>query len=919
MKKFSLAFLFFVSSAIFAGDAVELAKEPGKVPEKLQAVMAALPAEARPQEMTLSKNGAIYALLPNGLEIIVKEKHSAPVVTVQAWVRTGAVDENKWLGAGLSHFCEHMLFKGTTKRQTGVLDQEIRGAGGDDNAYTTAERTVYHITTAADGFDTSFGVLADMVMDSTFPPEETVKEHKVVYKEIERFLDNPDGVLFETFERMLYQVHPYRVPVLGYPERFQEVTRDDVFAYYQQRYSPQMCTFITVGDFDPLQVMPKMALALSVWKRKSVAPVAVPEEPEQIAPRYVQVTHPLCQAPKIVMGFPTVPLRHPDLYALDVLASILGDGRSSRLYHSLKDEHNLALEVGAFDNTPMYMGYLAINAVVESANLDAARTAILRVIEDARNKAPSADELARAKRKVYTQHIFAQMTPDGLAETLGNDWLVAGDLDFSGDYSERIQQVTAEDVLRVAKEYLVPEKLNTAVLLPPSEAKAAVEAVAKKEDDQAALNAELKKLEADPAVAKASLLANKAVFEFTLKPSGVRVVVREDHSLSVVNIALASLGGTRWEGAALAGAGNLLAQMLDRGTGTRSKLKIASDAEDLGATLATFSGKNSFGVSISGLKQDLPKLMDLVGDTMLHPNFPKDEFDKLKDDTLQEIMQQDESLSVLNGKILRPLLYEGHPYARQTLGTTETVKKVTLDDLKKLHGEWVQPENLAVSFVGDVSALEALQFAQQYFGALQPGHFQAPAVPPIPELAEGKTGEGEKADIKGAILTLGFRGVDLKSQNRESLDLIAALLSGLGGRLNVALREKQGLAYDIGVNNDSQLDGGAIVFYIHTDAKSLDKALAGMWEEVNKLRGETVPAKELESVKNYLSGTEAIELQNQADLAQRLALAQLFNEGAAHVFGRRARLDKLTVEDVKAAADKFLDQKHWAKAVLKPK
>src|SRR5258708_8080211 len=208
--------------------------------------------------MKLSNGGAVYALLPNGCEIILKEKHSAPVITVQAWMRTGANDEGKWMGAGLSHFCEHLLFKGTTKRPTGVLDQEIRGAGGDDNAYTTSERTVCHITCAADGFETSFNVLADMVMDSTFPPEETVKEHKVVYKEIERFLDNPEGVLYETFERTLYQRHPYRVPVLGYPDLFQRVTRDEVFAYYQERYSPQMCAFVAVGDIDPMVVLPKM-------------------------------------------------------------------------------------------------------------------------------------------------------------------------------------------------------------------------------------------------------------------------------------------------------------------------------------------------------------------------------------------------------------------------------------------------------------------------------------------------------------------------------------------------------------------------------------------------------------------------------------------------------------------------------------
>jgi len=893
------------------------------IPPSVQSAAEALPPEAKPQEIKVAANGAIYFLLPNGCEIILKEKRNAPVVSIQGWVRTGALHEGRWMGSGLSHFCEHLLFKGTTKRPTGKLDQDIRGAGGDDNAYTTSERTVYHITTAASGFDISFDALSDMIMDSTFPPEEVVKEHAVVVKEIERYMDSPDSVLWETFERTIFQEHSYRVPVLGYPDRFKRVTRDEVYAYYQERYSPQMTTFIAVGDFDAADVLKKMASTLAPWKRKSVAPIDVAPEPPQVAPRSVQLTHPLCEIPKLMMGFPSCSMRDSDLYALDLLAAILGDGRSCRLYRDVKDKQELVLEIGAFNNTPMYTGYFAISATVEPAKLEQAQSAILKQIEQSKTIAPTEEELARAKRKVYTQHIFQQMTADGLAGSIGSDWFVAGDMDFSKHYAERMQKVTAADILRVANQYLIPRRLNTAILLPPPEAQKEVKPASaatgvSAETHEQNLKMQLEKLRADPSVARAELLAEKAVFEMTLK-SGVRVVVREDHALPVIHVSLASLGGTRWEPAELAGAGNLLAEMLDRGTAKRDKLKIAEEAEGMGASLSTFSGRNSFGVNIKGVKDDLPKLLVLAGECMLQPNFNEQEVQKLKADTLQQIAQQDESLHVLNSKILRPLLYGQHPYARQTLGTAETVKKVMVDDLKKLHQAWVQPENLAISFVGDITAPEALKLVGQQLGSLKPGSFKAPAVPPVPEVNEGKTGLAEKANITGAILTLGFRGVPLKSPDRETLDLLAALMSGLGGRLNVALREKQGLAYSVGVQNDSQLDGGAVVFFIQTDAQSIEKALAGMWDEVNKLRTEPVGARELESVKNYLVGTEAIELQNQSDLAQRLALAQLYEEGAAHVFGRKTRLEKVGVEELKAAAQKYLDPERWAKAVLKTK
>jgi zinc protease len=169
------------------------------------------------------------------------------------------------------------------------------------------------------------------------------------------------------------------------------------------------------------------------------------------------------------------------------------------------------------------------------------------------------------------------------------------------------------------------------------------------------------------------------------------------------------------------------------------------------------------------------------------------------------------------------------------------------------------------------------------------------------------------------ILELAFQGVNLKNPDRETLDLLAGLLSGLGGRFFVAIREKMGIAYVVDVSNDSQLDGGAFIFAIQTDAKGVDKALAAMWDEVKKLRTEDVPDKELNSVKTYMSGTEAIELQDQSGLAMRLALSQLYGEGAAYMFGRRARLATVTPQQLKAVAEKYLNPDRWAKALLKPK
>jgi zinc protease len=909
----------FLWFCVLLGASVGVGAGEAAVPEKLAAAVAALPAEARPQEIRAARNGAVYALLPNGCEIIVKEKRNAPVVAVQAWVRTGAIHEGKSLGAGLSHFCEHMLFKGTTKFPPGALDQAIRGAGGDNNAYTSSERTVYHVTSAKEGFETALSALAAMVTDATFPPEETVKEHAVVYKEIERAQDNPDDLLWRTLESTVYQIHPYRVPVLGYPDAFKRVTREHVYGYYKERYGPQLTTFVAVGDFDAAAALSTMSKTLAPWPRTAAAPLALPEEPEQVAARRVRMSHPLCTVTKLMLAFPTIPLRDPDLYAVDVLASVLGDGRSSRLYRTVKDQQGLALEISAFSYTPEYRGYFAVTATLEDGKAEAAEAAILKVLEDAAAKRPSNEELQRAKRKAYTQYIQRQMTADGVAGMLGNDWQSAGDLDFAAEYVERIEQVTAEDVQRVARKYLVPQRLTSVLMTPPAQNETKPATRPQENSRHAALEKGLAALQQSPLAANARMLAEYATFEFTLKENGVRVVVREDHTLPVASVVLAALGGTRWEPAELAGAGNLLAEMLDRGTAKRGKLKIAAETENLGASLSTFSGRNAFGVTASGMKEDLGLLLDLASDCLLRPAFAKDELEKLKVETLEQIAQEDEELPTLNAKVLRPLLYGTHPYARQVLGTSETVKRVTADDLKRLHEAWVQPGSIAIGFVGDVTALEALDLAQRFFGGMKSRPSAENAVVSVPPLTQKKEAQQEKEGLTGAFLSLGFQGVGMKSADREALDFMASLLSGLGGRLYVALREKEGLAYDVGVYNDTQVDGGAIVFYIQTDTKSLEKALKGMWNEIGKLRTEPVAAKEMDSVKRYLLGMEAVALQDQSGLAQRLTLAQIYTEGAAHIFGRRERLAKLTPENVQAAAVKYLQPEKWATAVTKPK
>ncbi len=917
------AWLAFLVPLVLGGTSARADELAERFPADVRAALEALPERSRPVELRATPNGALYALLPNGAELIALEKRNAPVVSVQAWVRTGAIHEQEWLGAGLSHFCEHLLFKGTTKRPTGQLEQDIRGGGGDNNAYTSSERTVYHVTTAASSFATAFDALSDMLMNATFPPEEVKKEHGVVQKEIERASDDPDRALYDQFEATLYQAHPYRVPVLGYADRFARVTREEVYAYYKRRYSPSNTVFIAVGDFRAADALTLMASTVAGWTRTSIPPALVPSEPPQIAAREVAISHHLAKVPKMIIGFPTVSARDPDLYALDVLAGVLGSGRSSRLYQSVKDQQKLVLEVSAFNYTPLHPGYLAVSAAAEAGNLEAARGAILAVLEKAKTEPPEPEELARVKRDIEASRVFSQMTAEGVAEQLGNDWLTTGDLDFSRLYAERIQRVTADDVVAAAQKYIDLDKLDVVVMTPPESESRAQPAAPRQttsgaEPSTASLAA-IDALKAMPEVAGASVqhVAGTEVYEVQLT-SGLRVIVREDASIPAVHGAVVALGGQRSEPADKAGAGNLVAHMLDRGSAAFTKAELAAKVEGLGAELSPFGGRNTFGIQFRCLKEDLPKILSLAGESFLRPAFPSDELEALRKETLAQIDEQESNLASLDLKILRATVFGDHPYARPVIGTKDTIASVTAAELAKLHRAWTRPETSVVTFSGDVRSLDAVRWVLDSFRSF-PLAADAPIVPPaLVAIDAPRSAEREVAGLTGAAIALGFQTVKIGDPDREVLDVTDRLLSGLGGRLYDELREKRGIVYQAFARNESQLDAGFFLFFAQTDPKNLERTKQIFWGEIEKLARTPVPAKELDQVKKYFAGTEAIELQDQGQVALRMALSVLYGEGIENVFTRHQRIERVTAADIQAAAQRYFLAERSALATVRP-
>src|SRR5881394_3586531 len=466
--------------------------------------------------ITFPPSTAQKRILPNGLTIIVQEDRSAPVASVQVWCATGSVDEHDHLGAGLSHILEHMLFKGTKTNPANAIAQKIQNVGGYINAYTSFDRTVFWIDVPKDGVPVALDVLADAMMNSILPAEEYAKEQEVIRREFAMGMDDPDRMAGQLLFATAYQRHPYRLPVIGLLDVFNQLTRDHVLQYYRARYVPNNLTFIVVGDVSAEAVYQQLADFFKDYPAKSLQPVFIPTEPPQLGRRETHQEF-VTELTRLSLAWHIPEITHPDVPALDLLSTILGDGRSSRLYRRVREETGLAYGVSAFSYTPGDPGLLGIDATVEPEKRDAATGLVLKIIDEIKTAGVTPDELAKAKKISLSHHLGALTTMRGQASDLGSNWFLTRNLNFTRDYLDAVEGITSDEVRRVAAKYLVDDNLTVTSLNPKSAAAATTN------QSSPAVNAgEIQKIE----------LSN-----------GLRLLVREDPRLPLVSIASVFRGG----------------------------------------------------------------------------------------------------------------------------------------------------------------------------------------------------------------------------------------------------------------------------------------------------------------------------------------------------------------------------------------
>ena len=838
--------------------------------------------------------GTRLATLDNGLTIIVREDHTAPVVSAQAWCMSGSIHEGRWLGAGLSHVLEHMLFKGTATRPGARIDQEVQEAGGYMNAYTSFDRTVYWINVPNTGARVAIDILCDIMQHATLPPEELAKELDVIRREMDMGQDDPGRRSGRRLFESAYTRSPYRFTVIGYPDIFNELKPDDIHGYYREKYVPNNVFFVVAGDVKFEETVGQIREAYARTRAKPLPPVVLPEEPNQTAPREVIEEAPI-ELGHVHFSWHIPELRHPDVPILEVLATLLGSGRSSRLYQEVREKKGLVNSVDAWTYSPGNAGLFGMSAVVDADKFVPARDAMLAEVEKMRSRPVSPVELNKAVKQFVSGTLATRKTMQGQAQDLGANWIAVNDLNFSERYLDAVKQVTPADLQRVARNYFAPANRTLYALLPTGAGPRLVTAIAQS--------------------------AENAIQKFEL-PNGLRLLLKEDHRLPFVEFRMVFKGGVLAEIPATSGLTQLTTKMMLQGTRRRSAEQIATEIESLGGSIDSFGGNNSFGVSAEVLADDFNLGLGLVADVLLNPTFPEAAFKRERLVQLAAIKAQKDQLLQSCFRAMRRAMFGETSYGLDALGSEESVSKLQTSDLKSFHKKLAVPNNGVLAIYGDIGMKEIVAAVKKAFARWKPNASLA---------ALHRTGAGRSAhrngssrvvetrDKKQAVLVMGFPGSTLRDEDRYALELIQESCSDLGSRLFLRIRDKLGLAYYVGAQNFPGLVPGYFAFYCGTAPDKVESVEQELLKEAELLRADGLSEEELRRAKAKVIGQKKIARQDLGHLATSTALDELYGLGYANADAEDAKFEAVTREQTQAAARKYLSPDALVVAVVKPK
>ncbi len=864
--------------------------------------------KAAAEDAALKAASALYdgvrvETLDNGLKVYLKPVPKSPVVTTMVAYKVGSADEDLD-HTGLSHYLEHLMFKGTDKIMPGDIDRITFRNGGANNAYTDTDYTIFHFDFPYDRWEEALEIEADRMRNLRIDDKHEFQQEKgAVINELQRDEDEPWDLESKTILPALFgKDGPYGHPVIGLKQQVRDATAAVIKAHYDRWYHPNNASLVVCGGFDPDQALAKI--------KELFGPIPKAELPERKKLSTEKLKRPerltmdsKFAVPRMLMAWNTVDSKSDDYPALTVLEALL-NGRTSRLYKKLIEGDQVASSVSASHNSGRYPGWFEIDMeLYDKKDGDRAEKLVLDELKKLADQPVSDAELARVRRQLVSGAVFGRESVHALADSIAKG-VTTNDLDWLKTVLPRILAVTPADLQRIVKTYLDPEKRVVLWSVPKGEGASGRREPADGVDQ--------------PAHAGRSPRAAAVGGDFPLQdvkrvelPNGLTLLLYEDHRLPIITAQAELHRVNAYESDDKLGVSALTGLLLQESTKKHSGPEIADLIEGVGGSLELGAG----GGTVRVLAPDRALGLGLLFECLTQPAFAKEDFTRQQQmllSTLKDMETQPESVAE---RTFQAMVYGKHPRGRPAMGTVKTVEALTPADCAAFHQKVFTPSNVTLAVVGDFDAKEVTDEVAKLTADWKKTDLETPEYPKAEmpkEFTQKIISMPESAQLHFYIGHVGVRRDNPDYYKLLVMDYVLGVGPGFTDRLSARLRDREGLAYTVkgSITQSADLEPGAFVGYIGTDSDNFDRVKKEFLEELNRIRDTAPKPREVEDAKTYLVGSQSLRFSTSAEVAGQMLYVDRYHLGADYLQDYRKAVMAVTPEDVQAVAKKYLDPDH---------
>ncbi len=828
--------------------------------------------------------------LDNGQNVIIKEVHDNPIVIIDTWIKTGSInetDENN----GVAHFLEHLFFKGTSKHPAKEFDQILEAKGAVTNAATSKDFTHYYILIPSENFELALDLHSDMLLNPLIPRKELEKERKVVIEEIAKNNDKPATILYRNMIKEFYKQHPYKRDVIGTKGVIETISREQIFDFYNKWYIPENMTTVIIGDVDTQKalalVKDKFNKSVDETKKAVKSEYKLDKKPS----KQVEVKEKLnIETGYILIGFKGChPIDNKDSYALDVLATILGDGKSSRLYKSLKEQKQLVHSISASHSSMRDDSIFLVSANYINPDIERLKLAIFNEIEKLFKNEITQEEIQKAKNIIARDTYYSRESVSNIAGEIGYTATLTGNSEYYKNYLENINKVTLEDLKKAAKSYLDPNNAVISVISPKNTTISENKQIQNKQY-------QAKKISQKGDTTKYQL------------ENGAQLLITKNTSNDIIAIEIASLGGNNIE--KKPGVASLTADVMLKGTEKYRSQELSELLEENGIRLSPIAKGDSFNIASKFTKNEKDIAFDVINEVMNNSLLESVDVEKVKADKMFAIKSSKNNPDSLVFDEFKTAVWAGTPYGNTGKVLEKTIPLIQREDILEFYKKLFPAENVIITVNGNVNEQEFINF----FSALLKNSgnkkinlsdYKSKYKP----VTQNKTVKVAK-DTQALWIVAGWPtdGVN-NEKDWASLQIIDSILgSGMSSRMFTNLRDQQSLAYQVGSSFSANINKGIFAIYIATNPDNAVIAKQGLFKEIERLKKEFVTNKELSEAKDKILGNFVLSMETNMEKASLMNSLEVSSRGYEFIDKYPELIKNVTVQDVIKTANKYFNR-----------